>query len=323
MVDAELLKQKMKKSSISNKADEIVKRYFAVKKPKQKGKGTKLNSNNLSIEERGFKNLKTQNSSHNDSKVSKIYEEDNINPSTVIIPFHNTQSTTFERNSECCNFNDLNLTENNVPNFTVHEEVDIKGKAIMEAGNIVTKLETLVRELNDQIVYLHDNSWSVDLIEKCNQFYKLINSQIIGTIKLTSFQYLQDSIKNVIKGESAIPKASNKKWKKNTVTKFSNYASPQPPKFMETWLSQPMYKLSAKSSRECNNIFAQNKLKDSCNSSLSKVKQKLNYEGIIDEYKANCDSQNYMTNNFNKENTESKKQKNSKSKGKKADALNK
>lgn len=282
-----------------------------------------MNSNNLSIEERGFKNLKTKNSSHNESKISKVYEEDNINPSTVIVPFHNSQSTTFERNTDYSKFNDINLTENNVPNFTIHEEIDMKGKAIMEAGNIVTKLESLVQDLNDQIVYLHNNDWSNDLVEKWNQFYKLINSQIIGTIKLSSFQYLQDLIKNVIKSESTSSLISKNKEKKSALSKYSNYASPQPSKHMEAWLSHPTYKLSAKSSREWNNILTQSKAKDSWNSSLWKVKQKLDYDGIINEYKASINSQNHTTSNFNKENTENKREKNSKSKGKKADALNK
>ena len=248
-------------------------------------------------------NLKTQNSYNNDSKTSKYYEEGDINPNTVIVPFHNSQSETFNRNRETYTLNNINLTDNSdQPNFTVHEDFEIKGKTIMEAGNIVTKLESLVNELNFQIDFLQANEWNNDFIEKWNQFYKLINSQIIGTIKLKSFKYLQDSIKSEIGNDSDIIKSSISEETKSTLARCSSYASPQPSKHMQTWLSQPTYKLSARS-KDWNNIFSYNNPKEEWNSSMKKVKQRLDYDSMLHEYKANIETHNNITNIMNKENS--------------------
>ena len=138
MTDAEVLKQRMKRSNIITKADEIVKNHFAEIKPKKKKDKKKIKTTNPSLERES-------------NRMVKFH-------STVDLRDDNQMTNTFDI------FQRMNTFENTCdhiyeldepsPTFSSQDSQDRKGKVIMDLSNLITKLEMLTKELNQQTDYL-------------------------------------------------------------------------------------------------------------------------------------------------------------------------
>jgi len=76
---------------------------------------------------------------------------------------------------------------------------DKKGHLVMNMSNLVGKLESLCTTLNSHIDYLDRNEGESEIMEKMDQYHRLVNSQVAAAVNMASFEYLQDSIKQMIK----------------------------------------------------------------------------------------------------------------------------
>ena len=69
----------------------------------------------------------------------------------------------------------------------------------MNMSNLVGKLENLWTTLNSHISYLDKNEGESEIMERMDHYHKLVNAQVAAAENIASFEYLQDSIKRMIK----------------------------------------------------------------------------------------------------------------------------
>jgi hypothetical protein len=120
------------------------------------------------------------------------------------------------------------------PTFSSQDSQDRKGKVIMDLTNLITKLEMLTKELNQQTDYLTTHTCSNDILEKISQYHQLIESQISGTMNLSSFKYLQDSINTTISRSKLNMTSPLSAGDIGSLrTKSTSYISPEPSRHME------------------------------------------------------------------------------------------
>lgn len=147
-------------------------------------------------------------------------------------------------------YDDLNDREDFTPTFISTINPDKKGKVVMSLGNLVTRLENLVTDLNKQINYVNSESCTSEAVDKIQQYQQLIESQLVGTINLSSFKYLQDSINLLIHR----PMELSQSWSNNTLESVrmrnSTFTSPEPSKHLDMCLSQPTYRRSNNNENE-------------------------------------------------------------------------
>lgn len=241
MTDAEVLKQRMKKSNINDKADEIVRQHFADNKSKKKKDKKKIKSTNPSLERESNRMVKFHSTVdlRDDNAMANTFDD---------FPRMNTFENTYDHIYEI---------EEPSPTFSSQDGQDRKGKVIMSLSNLITKLENLTKELNLQTDYLTTHTCSNDILEKISQYHQLIESQISGTVNLTSFKYLQDSINNTIsRSKLNMTSPLSPGDIRSTRTKSTSYISPEPSRHMEMCLSQPTYKLSSRQDSDQINLFS-------------------------------------------------------------------
>lgn len=127
----------------------------------------------------------------------------------------------------------------------------------MNLGNLISNLETLVKELDGQRQYLTQTEvakGNYNIIEKINQYRQLIECQIISTLSLSSFKYLKESISSeILKANESINNHKNHithnsmESTKNTFgTKTTSFMSPEPSRYMHPTHSQPSYLQTSK-----------------------------------------------------------------------------
>lgn len=261
MTDAEVLKQRMKKSNINSKAEEIVNTfYWSSKRGKKRGK----------------KQLKPINQSLD--RESKIKSESIGTDGIPIRPdFIDTHQGFQRMNTFEDTFESLNNRDEDSPNFQTLDNQEKKGKVIMNMGNLVTKLEGLVKQLNHQITYLNTDDWNEDVVDKISKYHQLIDSQIASTLNLSSFKYLQNTIDTAIE----IPKYSmNSSLSHNSINsskvRHSQLISPVPTKHMDMWLSNPTFKRS--------NPQGENKQTENL-PSVDRSEQVANLDSMLNNYK--------------------------------------
>lgn len=155
----------------------------------------------------------------------------------------------------------------------------------MNLGNLITKLESLTKELNHHVDYLTTNDCEEEVIEKIGQYEQFIESQVVGTTSLSSFKYLQDWIKQHTSEKptesigDGFMSPPLKEQSENTEAKSTGLTSPETNP-ADVCLSQPMY------SKRMNNtdimpkcLFSENK-DDSVKSIPSTQRTKPSYEYI-------------------------------------------
>ncbi|CAI2358794.1 unnamed protein product [Moneuplotes crassus] len=220
MTNAEVLKQRMKPNNINKKADEIVRNYLH---SSGKKKGKKKRKRNASDEQR-------------DSEEQVLPEFSN----TLDMRIGSDLTTEEDMLQRASTFGSNTISE------PKNEFQDTKGRVIMQGQNRIAQLENIVCELQMQVDYLNANECSQDLVEKVTQYHKLIERQIVNTLNLSSFKYLQKSINSVIDSERTRTRGAQSQSSIDSmkINGNNNFLSPQPTKFLESCLSQPTYRLS-------------------------------------------------------------------------------
>ncbi|CAI2387790.1 unnamed protein product [Moneuplotes crassus] len=151
---------------------------------------------------------------------------------------------------------------------------EAKDRAIMEGKNRITQLENIVNDLRIQIKYLNDHDCNEDLIEKITQYQKLIELQIVDTLNLSSFKYLQKCINEMI---SLNRESSNGLQIRTSIDSLEikedkNFLSPKNSGYYEK--SQPV-KTYVKKVNQAKNSFplAESKIMSTLPKDLKKKKQ--------------------------------------------------